>query len=30
VDAVELPPDAGAAWRMMNLAWPERIVVGHG
>jgi transposase len=23
-------PDAGAAWRMMNPAWPERIDSGHG
>ena len=29
VDAVELPPDAGAAWRMMNPAWPKRILYGR-
>src|SRR5471030_155884 len=25
VDALELPPYAGAAWRMMNPAWPKRL-----
>jgi hypothetical protein len=30
VDALELSPDAGAAWSMMNPAWPKRIVCGHG
>jgi hypothetical protein len=30
VDALELPPDAGVAWRMMNPAWPKRIDCGHG
>ena len=30
VDALELSPDAGAAWSMMNPAWPKRIVCGQG
>ena len=29
-DAVELPPDAGTAWRMMNPSWPKRTDAGHG
>src|SRR5580704_11968490 len=29
MDALELPPDLGADRRMMNLAWPERILCGH-
>jgi len=28
VDAVELPPGAGAGWSMMKPAWRERIVFG--